>query len=101
MDLRLDERHGTDAFGNEHRTFAAHVRLQEIVPGGALQFMGLAPPGRCCSELQLEAMAIEWSSANLVRAALAVVRALVRVCEESENASGTRALWKVPSHAAR
>jgi hypothetical protein len=101
MELLLDEHHGADTFGNEHRTFAAHVMLQEIVPGVALQFMGHAPPGKCCSELQLDAMAIEWSPANPVRAALAVARALVRVCEESENASGARALRKVPSHSAR
>jgi hypothetical protein len=41
-----------------------------------------------CSELQLEAMAIECSPASQPRAPRAVVRALERVCEEAQNASG-------------
>ncbi len=90
LELLLEEQHGTDFLGNEHRTFAAHVKLQEIVPGVALQFMGHAPPGRCCSELQLEALAIDWSPANSLRAPLAVARALARVCEEAQNTSGAR-----------
>jgi hypothetical protein len=101
LDLRLEEHHAVDALGVEHRTLAAHVMLLEIVPGITLQLMGHAPPGRCGSELQLEAMAIEWSPANPARAVLAVARALARVCEEPENASGARAGWKVPSHFAR
>lgn len=80
--------YGADSFGNEHRTFAAHIKLQEIVPGVALQFMGHAPPGVCCSELQLEAMAVECSPASQLRAPRAVVRALACVCEEAQNASG-------------
>jgi hypothetical protein len=44
----------------------------------------------CCSELQLDAMAIDWSPANPLRAPLAVARALARVCEEAQNASGAR-----------
>jgi hypothetical protein len=90
LELLLEEQHGTDFLGNEHRTFAAHVKLQEIVPGVALQFMGHAPPGRCCTELQLEALAIDWSPANSLRAPLAVARALARVCEEAQNTSGAR-----------
>jgi hypothetical protein len=88
LELLLEEQHGADSFGNEHRTFAAHIKLQEILPGVALQFMGHAPPGVCCSELQLEAMAIECSPASQSRAPRAVVRALERVCEEAQNASG-------------
>ena len=70
--------------------FAAHIKLQEIVPGVALQFMGHAPPGVCCSELQLEAVAIDCSPATQLRAPRAVVRALARVCEEAQSASGAR-----------
>jgi hypothetical protein len=90
LELLLEEQHGTDSFGNEHRAFAAHIKLQEIVPGVALQFMGHAPPGMCCSKLQLEAMAIEWSAPSQFRAPLAVVRALARVCEEAQRASDAR-----------
>jgi hypothetical protein len=56
--------------------------LPELVPGITLQLMGHATPGRCCSELQLEAMAIERSPVNPARAAFAVARALARVCED-------------------
>jgi hypothetical protein len=90
LDLRLEEHHAVDALGVEHRTLAAHVMLLEIVPGITLQLMGHAAPGRCCSELQLEAMAIEQSPVNPARAAFAVARALARVCEESKSASGAR-----------
>jgi len=32
MDLLLEEQYGAEAFGNEHRTFAAQIKLREIVP---------------------------------------------------------------------
>jgi hypothetical protein len=101
MDLLLEEQHGADAFGNEHRMIAAHVKLQELVPGVALQLMGHAPPGRCCSELQLDAMAMEWSPANSLRSPLAVARALACACEEAQNASGAPPGQAPPSHSAR
>jgi hypothetical protein len=82
LDLQVEEHHAVDAVGVEHRTLAAHVMLLEIVPGITLQLMGHAPPGRCCSELQLEAMAIEWPPGSRARAVRAVARALARVCEE-------------------
>lgn len=81
VELLLEQHRAVDSLGNEQRTFAAHVMLLEIVPGVTLQLMGHAPPGVCCSALQLEAMAIEWSSVCPVRAAVAVARALARVCD--------------------
>lgn len=98
LDVLLEQHHDLDALGIEQRTFVTHVMLSEIVPGITLQLMGNARPGVCCSKLQLEAMAIEWSPAHPVRSALTVARALARICEESEGASAARTGCKLPSH---
>jgi hypothetical protein len=81
LDLLLEEHTVVDALGGEHRAFLAHVML-DVVPGITVLRLGHAPPGRPCSELELEAVAMEWSGHLSRRAVLAVARALAYLGED-------------------
>lgn len=82
LELFLDEHTAVDALGDERRTFTAQVALLDVVPGVTLYLLGHAPPGTFCSELEFDAVAIDWTGATPGRAALAVARALECIAEE-------------------
>lgn len=80
--MLIEEHTAVDALGGERRTVCAYVML-DVVPGITASFRGHAPPGRSCSELELEAVALDWTADSSWRSVLAVARALARIGEEA------------------